>query len=129
MALQRRYKDFDLAFKNHPITGDIGTKTDLEVIKQSIRNLIRTLPYDRAYHPEIGTRIKNILFMDVSSMSSRMLKTIIKEVLDAYEPRIDVNKINVTASTDLLQYSVTVIFTIVNTANPINVTTLLNRVR
>lgn len=128
-AINRKYADFDMSFKRHPITGDIGTKTDLEAVKQSIRNLIKCAPYDRKFHPEIGTRIKGMLFREVTSMSIRMIKTLISESLENYEPRIMVDRVDVTTSHDMTQYNVIVYFHMINTTNPLSVTTLLNRVR
>lgn len=127
--LDRKFKDFDMSFTRHPITGDIGAKTNLESVKQAIRNLIKCSPYDRKYHPEIGTRIKGILFQEVSSVSIRMLKTLITESIENYEPRVMIDSVNVEATHDMAQYNIVVIFHLINTTNPLSVTTLLNRVR
>lgn len=126
---QRKYKDFDMSFKRHPVTGDIGSKSDIEAIKQSVRNLIRTSPYDRKFHPEIGARIKGILFRDVSSLSVRMLKRMVTEVIDNHEPRVRVTKVTVSTNDDMTQYKVVVVFRVVNVPNPITVSTMLSRIR
>lgn len=126
---QRKYKDFDMSFKRHPVTGDIGSKSDIESIKQSVRNLIRTLPYDRKFHPEIAARIKNILFSDISSVSVRMLKRMVTEVITNHEPRVVVTGVNVSYDGEQTHYKVTVVFRVINVANPISVSAMLSRIR
>lgn len=129
MSKGRKFVDIDLSFRRHPVTGDIGIKTDVEAIKSSIRNLIKTAPYDRKFHPEIACRIKKILFMDVSSLTIRALKDMVTEVLDNYEPRITVEKIIVSTDESLTQYNVIVYFRVRNVPEPMSVTTLLRRIR
>lgn len=126
---QRKYKDFDMSFKRHPVTGDIGSKSDIESIKQSVRNLIRTSPYDRKFHPEIGARIKNILFSDISSVSVRMLRRMVTEVITNHEPRVQVSKVHVSYDGERTHYKVTVVFRVINVANPISVSAMLSRIR
>lgn len=124
-----KFVDIDLSFKRHPITGDIGTKTNIEAIKQSVRNLIRTMPYDRKFHPEISCRIKALLFRDVSPITENAISVMVSEVIDNHEPRVTVNKINVVANEDGTQYKVLVIFRINNVPDPISVSTLVRRIR
>ena len=38
----RSWSDLDLDFNAHPVTKDVVTKTDVEAIKRSVRNLILT---------------------------------------------------------------------------------------
>ena len=52
----RGWSDLDLDFTAHPVTKDIVRKTNVEAVKRSVRNLIRTNMYERPFHPEIGWR-------------------------------------------------------------------------
>ena len=45
------YKDFDLSFSINPITGDLGTKSDVNAIQQSIKTLINTNFFERPFNP------------------------------------------------------------------------------
>ena len=50
----RIYKDLNLIFSPHPNTKDVTKKTDIDPVKQSVKNLILTKHYERPFHPEIG---------------------------------------------------------------------------
>ena len=56
------FKDFDISFSNNPITGDIGTKSDINAINQSVENLINTNYYERPFNPTFGCNIRGLLF-------------------------------------------------------------------
>lgn len=56
----RQYSDFDIAFKAHPVTGDLCRKVGVNSVVQSIINLIQTNHYERPFHPEIGGNVRSI---------------------------------------------------------------------
>lgn len=124
-----KYRDFDLNFRSHPISGDLVMKNDLEAIKQSIKSLIKTPFYDRKFHPEIGCQAKGLLFSFVTDITIETLRTVILEVLVNHEPRIQVLDILVSIDDDEVQYQIDVIYTLVNTTESQKVTTFLKRVR
>ena len=43
------YKDINLNFSRHPVTGDISTLTDVSSVKRSVRNLVNTNFYEKHY--------------------------------------------------------------------------------
>ena len=43
----RGWADLDLDFAKHPVTKDVVRKTDVEAVKRSVRNLIRTNRYEK----------------------------------------------------------------------------------
>ena len=58
----RVYKDLNLNFSINPVTSDVTTVTDVNAVKRSVRNLLLTNHYDRQFHPEIGSNLKELLF-------------------------------------------------------------------
>ena len=85
----RKFKDLDLDFGRHPVTNDVNTVEDAIAIKRSVRNLIMTNFYERAFHPELGCGIKGMLFENFTPITSIFLKRKIEEVLTNNEPRIE----------------------------------------
>ena len=45
VATPNRYKDLDIFFTPHPVTGDITVKTDTDAIRRSVRNIFLTNKY------------------------------------------------------------------------------------
>ena len=55
------YKDFSLFFTLNPVTSDITTITDVQDIKRAVRNLVMTNEWDRPFHPEIASGLRESL--------------------------------------------------------------------
>jgi hypothetical protein len=81
------YKDINLNFTRHPITGDISKLSNVEAVKRSVRNLVNTNFYERPFHPEIGSDVRAILFEPVTSLVADVLKRYVEDVINNFEPR------------------------------------------
>ena len=60
--VSRGYKDLSVSFKSNPSTGDFGIVKNENAIKQAVRNLLLTDLGERPFQPNIGSRIKGLLF-------------------------------------------------------------------
>ena len=58
----RQYKDLDLFFSRKRGSNDIAKITDIEAVKRSVRNLVLTNFYEKPFHPEIGSGVRDMLF-------------------------------------------------------------------
>ena len=132
MAINRNSKSFtdlNLLFTASPSTGDITKKTDEEAIKSSLRNLISTKNYERPFHPEIGCQIFSLLFENFTSVTSQVMRKTIQDVVNKFEPRVDILDVIVYESVDENNLNVSVTFKIINTERPVTFNTILQRVR
>ena len=50
-------------------TNDVARLTDIEVVKRSVRNLILTNQFERPFHPEIGSSIRDLLFENMTFLN------------------------------------------------------------
>ena len=57
----RIYKDLNMSFTKNPATKDVARLTDVEAVKRSVRNLILTNRFERPFHPEIGSSVRDLL--------------------------------------------------------------------
>ena len=108
------YKDINLSFAKHPVTGDIAFLSDVESVKRSIRNLVNTNFYEKPFHPEIGSNIRSILFEPVTPIVADVLERNVKDVIDNFEPRAELISITANAQIDNNRYDVTIKFYLVN---------------
>ena len=125
----RTFSDIDLLFRAHPRTKDIVMKTDEEAIKASVVNLIRTIPYERPFHPEIGSQVYALLFENFTAMTEQVAARTIYDVLTKFEPRVILNVVNVAGRPDNNELDVSIEFRIINSEKPIVVKTTLTRLR
>ena len=98
----RRWFDLDLDFIPHPVTKDIVLKTDVEAIKRSVKNLILTNRHERPFHPEIGSGIRGVMFDLVSPTTAVVLQSEIRQVLNNFEPRVELIDIRVIGDIDIM---------------------------
>ena len=126
---QRTFSDLDLNFTAHPVTGDVARLYDENAIKRSVRNLLQTNNFERPFHSEIGSQIRALLFEPASPVLNTMLKRVITDTITTFEPRVVVNSVTVSSNADNNSLNVTLIFTIVNTVNPVTMNVVLQRTR
>lgn len=124
------YKDFNLSFARHPITGDIATLTDAEAVKRSVRNLVNTNFGERPFHPEIGSDIRAALFEPISPIVANLLTRHIEDVITNFEPRAELSNVTCSGNIDTGVYEVSIEFYIVNAEEPLQVVDMfLERLR
>ncbi|SVE36229.1 uncharacterized protein METZ01_LOCUS489083, partial [marine metagenome] len=58
----RQYSDLDLFFAAKGVSKDISKVTDIQAVKRSVRNLVLTNHYEKPFHPEIGSGVRDMLF-------------------------------------------------------------------
>ena len=126
----RIYKDLNLNFSPHPNTKDITKKTDIEAVKQSVKNLVLTRHYERPFHPEIGSNVTDILFEPMTPLTANLLTKQISEVITNFEPRARLVSVNANPRLDQNEYEVTINFYVVNIPGElVSFTTMLERLR
>ena len=125
----RVFSDLDLNFTLNPVTHDVTRRYDEDAVKAALKNLILTSNYERPFHSEIGSPIKKLMFEPATPMLGAMLKRAIKDLIDAYEPRVNIVDINAVVDPDESSINVAIEFTIVNTTAPITLELTLERTR
>ena len=128
------YRDFSLFFTKNPVTGDVSTLTDVADIKRSIRNLVLTNEFDRPFHPEIASHVRDLLFQPFTAITYNLLRNRIAKVLEIYEPRATLTKVEVDdrefQNLDNNTLSIKIFFTLNNApTNEENVDIMLERIR
>ena len=125
----RIYKDLNLDFSQNTATKDIQKITDVESVKRSVRNLINLNHYEKPFHPEIGSNLRGMLFENITPQISHYIAKQIELLIRNYEPRCRL--VEVVNKPDLRKngYSVSISFYVINTPNPVQVETFLERLR
>tara|TARA_B100001564_G_scaffold264122_1_gene225685 strand:- start:2839 stop:3264 length:426 start_codon:yes stop_codon:yes gene_type:complete len=125
----RIYKDLDLNFGRNIVTNDVNKLTDVEAVKRSVRNLINTNHYERGFHPEIGSDVRSMLFEPMTPLTALNLQRKVAEVLNNFEPRINLVQILANPDLDRNSYSLKITFYVIGVPEPVTVETFLERLR
>lgn len=102
------YKDIDFKFKKDPING-VTLRDDISSINQALSNIINTVKGERIGDPNFGSGIKNYLFEKISYITANNIRNEIFNI-GYYEPRIVINRVDVTPNYDLNQYDVAITY-------------------
>jgi phage baseplate assembly protein W len=130
MAVEvRTYTDLDLNFTTHPVTKDIVKRTGNAAIIGALRNLMLTNLYEKPFQPTFGSRVRRLLFEEVSYITANVLRTEIESAIKAFEPRVAIDAIRVQAQPEENRYVVTLRFAINNLEAPITINFFLEKVR
>ena len=111
-----RFGDFDLNFERHPISGDIMILHDEQAIKQSIRNLVMLNFYEKPFRPDMGVNLRNSLFENFGNDSEYLrLRSVITHLITLYEPRVELQAVDMYEYFDDNGIKITITFKIINT--------------
>jgi phage baseplate assembly protein W len=125
----RVFSDLDFNFTAHPVTGDVARRYDENAVKAAVKNLVLTSNYERPFHSEIGSPIRALLFEPPSPLLNVSLKRAIIDLINSFEPRVEIIDVEIFDNIDNNAISVTLTFKIVNTSTPIVLDVVLERTR
>tara|TARA_B100000519_G_scaffold177356_1_gene166994 strand:- start:28 stop:459 length:432 start_codon:yes stop_codon:yes gene_type:complete len=126
----RQYTDLDLFFGRKTSDSDISKVTDIQAVKRSIRNLVLLNHYEKPFHPEIGSGVRDMLFELMTPVTAVILTRKIEDVINNFEPRARLVAVRAFPNLDRNAYDVSVEFYVLNTPTElVDLTILLERLR
>ena len=130
MAATLSFKDINIYFKQHPVTGDLVVSKDASAIKQAIVNLLLTNKGERPFNPDYGSNIRSYLFEPLDFATAGQIELSIRNTLSEFEPRINVLSMETFPNYDTNSFNVDMTYVIVGSDNPpVQVEFVLNRTR
>ena len=126
---QNLYKDFNANFLRHPVTGALATVSDVDAVKQSIRNLIATNRGERLYQPLVGSDIRSLLFENIDAVTVDIAKRLVRESLENYEPRAEVLGVDILEDSDGNGINIKITFSVENSQEPVDLDIALERLK
>jgi phage baseplate assembly protein W len=125
----RSYSDINLNWTIHPIKHDLTKVTGKDSVIQSLKLLLATDNFEVPFHPEIGSNIRALLFENITSINTAILKNHIDDTIRNFEPRVQIETIEVIPDYTRNGYIVNILFYIKNLTDPVQITTFLSKAR
>ena len=126
----RQYTDLDLFFGKKSSNSDIQDITDVKAVKRSIRNLVLLNHYEKPFHPEIASGVRDMLFELMTPVTAQILARKIEDVINNFEPRARLVGVTAIPNLDRNEYEVSIEFYVVNQPTElVDLTIMLERVR
>ena len=125
----KSFSDLDIDFTATPVTGDVVKVKDANSVKRGIKNILLTENTERLFQPQIGSGLKNLLFEQMTDITTQLLEDEVRSAIDAWEERATVLSLVVTAEEELNRYRVAVTFRTNNILEEQNLEVYLQRER
>jgi phage baseplate assembly protein W len=142
------YSDFLNDFAVSPFGNELGRVTNEKSVNQSLRNLIKTNFNERLFQPTLGSDVYNNLFELNGLQNTQYLLFSIEQCIRNSEPRASIIDISIddasgsnvskiskypgyqaSPSLNENEISITIIYSLINSPDPITLSILLKRVR
>ncbi len=112
------FKDISMTFQVNPLNSDlIGLKNE-NAIARSVRNIVFTLPGEKFFDEDFGSRISASLFENIDEISAAEIVDEIKQSLINYEPRVSLLDVQAFPNFDNNQFDVRIIYEIIGADVP-----------
>ena len=126
----KQYSDLDLFFGKKAASNDINKVNDIQAVKRSVRNLVLLNHYEKPFHPEIGSGVRDVLFENMTPTTSHILTRKIEMVIENFEPRTRLISVSAFPNLDRNEYECTISFYVVNAPTElVDLTVFLERLR
>ena len=104
--------------------------TDVQAVKRSVRNLVLMNHYEKPFHPESGSGIREMLFENMTILTAVILGKKVEDVIENFEPRARLVGVKSVPDFDRNAYSMTLEFYVVNTPTElVTLDVMLERLR
>ena len=112
------FKDISMTFQVNPLNSDlIGLKNE-NAIARSVRNIVFTLPGEKFFDEDFGSRISASLFENIDEISAAEIVDEIKQSINNYEPRVELLDVQAFPNFDNNQFDVRIVYEIIGADVP-----------
>ena len=118
MANKLSFKDINITFKKHPVTGDVVVSKDASAIKQAIVNLLLTNKGEKLFNPEYGSDIRAYLFEPLDYGTAAQIQRNIAYSVNKHEPRVQIEDLRANPNFDDNGFDVEMTYEIRGTDDP-----------
>ena len=82
------FKDIGMTFQANPLNQDLIVLKNENAIARSVRNIVFTVPGEKFFQENFGSRISESLFENIDEISALEIKDEITESINRFEPRV-----------------------------------------
>ena len=112
------FKDISMTFQSNPLNDDLIALKNENAIARSIRNIVFTLPGEKFFNQSFGSRITESLFENIDEITATIIVDEIRQSIDNYEPRVEVDDVKAFPDYDNNSFDVIIIYDIVGSEVP-----------
>jgi phage baseplate assembly protein W len=112
------FRDISMTFQNNPLNSDLIVLKNETAIARSIRNIVFTLPGEKFFNPNFGSRVSRSLFENVDEISASIINDEIRNSINNFEPRVSLIDVQTIPDFDNGAFDVIIIYRVVGVDIP-----------
>ena len=112
------FKDLSMTFQANPLNNDLIGLKNANAIARSVRNIVMTIPGEKPFNENFGSRISGLLFENVDNITASAISDEIRESITNYEPRVSLTSVVVNPNFDNNSFDAVVKYNIIGAEAP-----------
>ena len=112
------FKDISATFQTNPLNDDLIAIKNETAIARSIRNIVFTLPGEKFFDEDFGSKINASLFENLDDISANIIAAEIRSSIKIYEPRVELISVRLNTDYDSNAYNATIVYRIIGADVP-----------
>ena len=116
--ISRGFKDISMSFEVNPINDDLIAIKNRTAIARSVRNLVLTVPGERFFNEDLGSRVSELLFDNMDDITASAIQDEISETIQKYEPRVELDSVKAYPDFDNNGFDVIITYDVVGAEIP-----------
>tara|TARA_B100000700_G_scaffold109598_1_gene123535 strand:+ start:205 stop:606 length:402 start_codon:yes stop_codon:yes gene_type:complete len=112
------FKDISMTFQSNPLNDDLIAIKNQNAIARSIRNIVFTTPGEKFFNQSFGSRITESLFENIDEITATIIVDEIRQSIDNYEPRVEVDDVKAFPDYENNSFDVTITYDVIGSEIP-----------
>lgn len=112
------FRDISMTFQSNPLNSDLIALKNETAISRSIRNIVFTLPGEKFFNENFGSRVSRSLFENVDEISASIIRDEIRNSINNYEPRVQLIEVQTIPDYDNGSFDVVINYRIIGADVP-----------
>ena len=107
------FKDISMSFQANPLNDDLIGLKNANAIARSLRNIVFTLPGEKFFDENFGSRITESLFENIDEITATIIIDEIRESIENNEDRVKLNNVEAFPNYENNSFDLTITYEIV----------------
>ena len=112
------FKDISMTFQSNPLNDDLIAIKNDNAIARSLRNIVFTTPGEKFFNESFGSRITESLFENIDDITATVIVDEIRESINNYEPRVEVDDVKAFPDYENNSFDVTITYDVIGSEIP-----------
>ena len=112
------FKDISMTFQSNPLNSDLITLKNESAIARSVRNIVFTLPGEKFFNEDFGSRVSRSLFENIDEISASIINDEITNSINNFESRVNLIDVQTTPNYDNNAFDVIITYRIIGADVP-----------